>query len=90
MDSEEATGGVLCKKGVLDNFAEFTGKHLCQSLFLKSLLKKRLWHRCFLVNFEKFSRALQNTSGRLLQWITSYRAYANFRAVRDLNSEIDV
>ena len=23
----------LCKKGVLENFAKFTGKHLCQSLF---------------------------------------------------------
>ena len=40
------------KKGVLRNFAKFTGKHLCQSLFLiklglrpATLLKKRLWHR---------------------------------------------
>ena len=24
---------VLCKKGVLRNFAKFTGKHLCKSLF---------------------------------------------------------
>ena len=24
---------VLCQKGVLRNFAKFTGKHLCQSLF---------------------------------------------------------
>ena len=33
-----------------------------------TLLKKRLWHWCFLVNFAKFSRApfLQNTSGRLI------------------------
>ena len=32
------------------------------------LLKKRLWHKCFPVNFEKFLRApfLQNTSWRLL------------------------
>ena len=44
---------VFCKKGVLENFAEFTGKHLCQS----SLLKKRLWHRCFPVNLSKFLRA---------------------------------
>ena len=53
------------KKGVLENFAEFTGKHLCQSLFS---LKKRLWHRGFPVNFAKFLRTpfLQNTSGRLL------------------------
>ena len=28
---------VLCKKGVLKNFAQFTGKHLCQSLFFNKL-----------------------------------------------------
>ena len=52
------------ERGVLENFAKFTGKHLCQSLFIK----KGLWHRCFPVNFAKFLRAhfLQNTSGRLL------------------------
>ena len=52
------------KKGVLGNFAKFTKKHLCQSLFfdkvvgLKSaiLLKKRLWPRCFPVDFAKFLR----------------------------------
>ena len=43
------------EKGVLRNFTKFTGKHLCQSLFFNkvaglrpaTLLKKRLWHRCF-------------------------------------------
>ena len=63
-------------KGVLRNFAKFTGKHLCQSLFFNkvaglrpaTLLKRRLWHRCFPVNFAKFLRrpVLQNTFGRLL------------------------
>ena len=36
---------VFYKKDVLENFAKFTGKHLCQSLFLNrpvTLLKKRL------------------------------------------------
>ena len=57
---------------VLRNFKKFTGKHLCQSLFFNkvaglrpaTLLKKRLWHRCFPVNFVKFLRTpfLQNTS----------------------------
>ena len=55
---------VFCRKGVLRNFAKFTGKHLCQSLFFNkvaglrsvTLLKKRLWHRCFPVNFAKFLR----------------------------------
>ena len=45
-------------------FTKFTGKHLCQSLFfnkvvglgLATLFKKRLWHRCFPVNFVKFLR----------------------------------
>ena len=54
---------VFCKKGFLINFAKFTGKHLCQSLFFNSsvlrlatLLKKSLWHMCFPVNFTKFLR----------------------------------
>ena len=63
---------VFCKKGALRNFAKFTGKHLCQSLFFNkvaglrpaTLLKKRLWHRYFPVNFAKFlgTPILQNTS----------------------------
>ena len=63
------------KKGVLKNFTKFKGKHLCQSLFFNkvadfrpsTLLKKRLWRRCFSVNFLKFVRIpfLQSTSGRL-------------------------
>ena len=44
------------KKGVLRNFPKFTRKHLCQILSFNkvtglspaTLLKKRLWHRCFL------------------------------------------
>ena len=38
------------KKDVLRNFTKFTGKHLYQSLFFNrpaTLLKKKLWHRCF-------------------------------------------
>ena len=64
------------KKGVLRNFAKFTGKHLCQSVFFNkvaglrpaTLLKKRLWYRCFPVKFAKFLRTpfLQNTSRRLV------------------------
>ena len=64
------------RKSFLRNLAKFTGKLLCQSLFFNkvaglrsaTLLKKRLWQRCFLVNFAKFLRTpfSQNTSGRLL------------------------
>ena len=56
---KQSSSGVL-----LTNFAKFIGKHLCQSLFFNkvaglrsaTLLKKRLWHRCFPVNFAKFLR----------------------------------
>ena len=65
------------RKAVLRNFTKFTGKQLCQRLFfykvggglrLATLLKNRLWHRCFPVNFAKLLQTtfLQNTSGRLL------------------------
>ena len=55
------------RKGVPRNFAKFTGKHLCQSLFYNKVAGRGL-HRCFPVNFAKFLRTpfLQNTSGRLL------------------------
>ena len=33
---------VFCKKGVLKNFAKFTGKHLCQSLFLR-VVSREFW-----------------------------------------------
>ena len=75
--AQAAIRGVLWKKVVLKNFAKFTGKHLCHSLFLIkqtvactlcSFIKRRLWHRCFPVNFGKSLRTpfLQNTSGQLL------------------------
>ena len=54
---------VFGRNGTLRNFTKFTEKHLRHSLFFKkvasrpvTLLKKRLWHRCFPVNFVKFLR----------------------------------
>ena len=52
------------RKGVLRNFGKFMGKHHCQNLFFNkvadlrpaTLLKKRLWLRCFPENFAKFLR----------------------------------
>ena len=49
--------------------APITGKHLCQSLFYNevaglspaTLLKKRLWYRCFPVNFVKLRTPSQQT-----------------------------
>ena len=68
----------FCKKAILRNLTKFTGKHLCQSLFFNkvaglrpaTLLKKRLWHRCFPVNFVKFLRAPFYTEH--LRWLLLY------------------
>ena len=59
------------KIGVLESFPNFTGKHLCWSLFFKrlqaeglQLYLKSLQLRCFPVKFEIFNNIfLQNTSG---------------------------
>ena len=58
---------VFRKKDVLKNFAIFTRKHLCWSLFGVNFIKKRLQHRYFLVNITKFLRTpiLKNIWERL-------------------------
>ena len=55
---------VFCKKRCSQKFRKNKSKNLYQSHFfnkvtdhrLATLLKKRLWHRCFLVNFCKISK----------------------------------
>ena len=62
--SEAVVRRYSVRKDVLGSFTKFTGKHLSQSLFFNkvadprpaTLLKKRLWHRCFLVNFGEILR----------------------------------
>ena len=86
---------VFCKKGVLKNFTEFTGKHLCQSPFFSkvaglrpaTLSKKRLWHRCFPVNFAKFLRNLflPNTFGDCF-WVNQTKfifVHTNINSIRN-------
>ena len=54
------------RKGFLRSFAKFRGKHLCRSPFFNKVaglrpatfLKKRLWHRCFPLNFANFQEHL--------------------------------
>ena len=58
-------------KVVLQNLTKLTGKSLYQSLFFIKVyyfLKKRPWHKCFLLNFAKFLRIpfWQNAFGWLL------------------------
>ena len=79
-DGRSSRPDVFCKKDVLRDFTKSTGKHLCQSLFFNkvaglrpaTLLKKRLWYRCFLVNFVKFLRTLffsEHLRWLLLWWL---------------------
>ena len=56
-----------------------------------TLLKKRLWNRCYPVNFPKFLRIsfLQNTSGQLLpclilEWLVNRRLIKDERKVSDV------
>ena len=73
---------VSYKKFVLQNLAIFTGTHLCQSLLFNEVVvlgpaksfKRRLWYRCFPVNFAKKSLLkripfLQNTSRGMLLYV---------------------
>ena len=54
---------MFCKKAVLRDFPKFTGKHLCQSLFItkvgvqgRQFYLKRTLAQVFPVNFAKFGR----------------------------------
>ena len=51
---------VFCKKSVLRNFVEFTGKHLCQSLFLNKVvgnfITKEAMAHVFSCNFCEISK----------------------------------
>ena len=65
---------VFCEKSVPRNFSKFTGKHLCQSLRPAILLKKRLWQRCFPVNFSKILRISFLTEQ--LRWLLLFFVFA--------------
>ena len=73
MRSESACKGVLYKKKFIKR-SQNSQENACatfsffKKFLIQTLLKKRLWHRCFPVNFVKSLRTtfLQDTSGRLL------------------------
>ena len=80
-----AARGILWKKVVvLRNFAKFSWKHLCEILLFNNvaslrpatLFKKRLWHRCFHVNFAKFLRTPFLTEH--FWWLLLYLRRRNF------------
>ena len=46
------------KKAVLKHFVIFTGKHLCRSIFLTKLIKKKLQHTVFCCEYCKIFRSI--------------------------------
>ena len=72
--ASKARGGVVWKKVILETLQNSQENTCAKVSFLiklqgpATLFKKRLWHRCFSVNFTKFLKPpfLQNTSERLL------------------------
>ena len=47
----------FCRKGVLKNFAKFTGKHLCQGLwFLAGFIKRETPTKMFSCEFSEVSK----------------------------------
>ena len=82
------------RKCVLRSFAKFTGKHLCQSLRPATLLKKRLWHKCFPVNFATFLRTYFLTEH--LRWlllsfsVSSYTCITTFLKNYKINEKCNL
>ena len=57
---DQSRSQMFVKIGVRKNFENFTGKHLCLSLFFETcnFIKKKLQQSCFHMKFEKFLRTL--------------------------------
>ena len=77
---------MFCKRRCSKKFAHFTGKHLCQSLFLIKLqaqvckfIKKKLQHQCFPVKLPKFLRIsyFKNICERLVLFVSPQNTIAN-------------
>ena len=60
---KQSSGGVLCGKGVIRNFAKFLGEHLCQSLFIKKETLAQVLFSCEFCEISKNTFFLQKTSG---------------------------
>ena len=75
---------VFCKKGVLKNFAKFTGKHLRRSLHACNLIKKETLAQGFSCKFGKifkhtFFKEHLRTAASVLPLLTWYILYISIR-----------
>ena len=79
---------VFCKKSVLRDFAKFTGKHLCQSLFINNFADHVTLAQVFTVNFAKFWRTPFLTEH--LWWLPLVLQNRCFYKFPDINQKISV
>ena len=70
---------VFCRKGILRNFAKFTGKHLHHSL----------WHMCFPVNFAKFLGTIFFTDN-LRRLPLNVESHKNMKIIKSRISNINL
>ena len=87
---------MFCKKGVVRNFAKFTGKHLCQSLFFNkvagwpaTVLKKKLT-QVFSCEFCKLSKNTfsYGTSPVAASYLTWRKPFSNQKIIYDTNDHL--
>ena len=75
---------MFCEKGVLRNFAKFTGKHLCQSLFFNKVAGAA-WKRDSGTGF--FLWILRNSKNTFL-YRTPLVAALGIKRVKDISKKI--
>ena len=69
--------GSVCKKAALKNFAKFTGKQLCPSLFKKTLIYKKLVNGCFWKTSTLRMFPWQFSLGNFAEYFFPYRVTKN-------------
>ena len=74
---------MLLQIGILKNFAIFTGKRLCWSIFLIKFIKKRLQHGCLSLNVTKVLRAAKVLEH--LRWLFLEAEEENMNVIKSVH-----
>ena len=74
---------MLLQIGTLKNFAIFTGKRLCWSIFLIKFIKKRLQHGCLSLNLTKVLRAAKVLEH--LRWLFLEAEEENMNVIKSVH-----
>ena len=71
LESQKQPPEGFYKKGIFTNFAKFTGKHLCQSVFLNKVALAQVFPGVFCKNSKNtfFTEHLRTTASRLISFV---------------------